>query len=291
MARSDTTGGDQVAPAPLTGQVEPDMTCETALAVLLDQCAADLTRHLAEVMQSPAPEGPHKARVALRRLTTALDAFAGLLRGAERRAWRRRAKAIFHRLGRLRDADVYLATARSAHKSKRQIAALKAEGEALRRATRDRLTRDAAEDFAPALRAALASGVLFRQGPTGLALRQQSLAPFAAATLRQAGARAARHGPRIAPMTAEARHAFRKDLKSLRYLTEFFAPLSADAPTAHHVALAALQDDLGLLNDLATARRRDGKALGRSKPEKAALARAEAHWARVRAAITPGPGA
>ncbi len=52
------------------------------------------------------------------------------------------------------------------------------------------------------------------------------------------------------------RHSFRKDLKTFRYLSEFFLPLWCLSPaSAHHSTMKAMQDELGVLTDIATMRR------------------------------------
>jgi CHAD domain-containing protein len=61
-----------------------------------------------------------------------------------------------------------------------------------------------------------------------------------------------RHFPTLAP---EARHEVRKELKKLRYAVEFFQNLYAGKRLKRYLQrLEALQEDLGHLNDVATAR-------------------------------------
>jgi len=65
-------------------------------------------------------------------------------------------------------------------------------------------------------------------------------------------------GRKLATAHDEARHTVRKDAKKLRYASEFFATLFDDkrARRRHKrflSALESLQDDLGALNDLASA--------------------------------------
>ena len=119
-------------------------SAEAVFCAIASACIDDLDRSLAEFMATSAPEGPHKARVALRRLTTALDAFKPLMCKAEAKALRVRAKAIFRRLGRVRDADVYDQTKGGEGAS--------TETEALRQAVRSALRRRDALKFGPLLR-------------------------------------------------------------------------------------------------------------------------------------------
>lgn len=261
-------------------EIAPRMTAEAALTALATDCARDIDRHLAQMMETEAPEGPHKTRVALRRLTTALDAFAPLLRRSAARDLRREAKRIFRRLGEVRDIDVYLDALPARDRDR-----LRPEAEALREATRQALRDRGALAFAPGLQKALVSAGLFRSGPTGLAARGTPVTDLARSALDAALQRCRAHGKSLKAMGTRERHEFRKDMKTLRYLTEFFASLwPAGTTDLGLAALQKLQDDLGLLNDMANARRRAGKPLGRSKAEAEATARAEAHWAALRKA-------
>ena len=61
------------------------------------------------------------------------------------------------------------------------------------------------------------------------------------------------HGRALLAMPAEERHEVRIAVKKLRYATEFFASLFPRKAARSYInALAALQDELGVLNDAAT---------------------------------------
>jgi len=244
-------------------------------------CIGNLDRYLAEFMETASPEGPHKARVALRRLTTALDAFKPLMRKAEAKALRIRAKAIFRRLGTVRDADVYDQTKGDGRVS--------SETEALREAVRTALRQRKALEFGPLIRRKLTDGTLLRSGASGLRLRNAPAAVLARAAMDDAFAAVNSHGKLLIGMDDQTRHEFRKDLKSLRYLTDFF--VTPDANPKRFADLEALQDLLGTLNDLANARQRDNTARNRArkthrrgKAELGALKQADVLWARLRKA-------
>ena len=256
-------------------------SAEAVFCAIASACIDDLDRSLAEFMATSAPEGPHKARVALRRLTTALDAFKPLMCKAEAKALRVRAKAIFRRLGRVRDADVYDQTKGGEGAS--------TETEALRQAVRSALRRRDALKFGPLLRRKLADGTLMRTSGSGLRLRATPALVLARAAMGQAFAAVSSHGKSLARMDDPARHEFRKDMKSLRYLTDFFVVPDADPALCND--LEALQDLLGTLNDLANARLREmkarkctGKIARRGKPELAVLKQADVLWTRLRKA-------
>ena len=267
---------------PAIKAANPDPTsAEAVFCVIAGDCIGNLDRYLAEFMETASPEGPHKARVALRRLTTALDAFKPLMRKAEAKALRAGAQAIFRRLGTVRDADVYDQTKGDGRVSSKT--------EALREAVRTALRRRKALEFGPLMRRKLADGTLLRSGASGLRLRWAPAPVLARAAMDQAFAAVSSHGKALTRMDDPARHEFRKDLKSLRYLTDFFAVPDTDPGLL--ADLEALQNLLGALNDLANARQRDKTARSqvrktqkRGKAEIAALKHADVLWARLRKA-------
>lgn len=256
--------------------VSPDMACDQAFAAIAAACCAEIDAQLAICLASDDPAGPHKARVALRRLTTALDAFAPILRRGQAAGARARAKRIFRVLGKLRDADVYLAD----HAGDADRARLQGETAALRQKTRKALRQSRAVAMAPALMRQLATGGLMRRRPRGLQMRAAPVGDLARAALDRAWARVQAPGAALEGLGEEARHEFRKDMKTLRYLAEFFAPLwPGPGAGAFRETLQQVQDDLGLLNDLANARRRGGAT--DPGQEARALAGARGHWQRL----------
>ena len=81
---------------------------------------------------------------------------------------------------------------------------------------------------------------------------------FAAAALNRFRRKVKKEGRDLADADDEARHEVRKDAKKLRYAAEFFASLFERKRERRRykrfvAALEALQDELGALNDLATA--------------------------------------
>lgn len=263
-------------PAASTAFIGP-ASAEAAFAAIVLACATEIDRHLAEVMETASPEGPHKTRVALRRLTTALDAFHPILRKTEARRLRDKAKDIFRRLGLVRDADVYhLSRAAAGAKPTPELLAL-------REAVRAALRRRDALAFGPLLLRRLADGTLLRDSPVGLRRRAVPAADLISTAMDRAFDALCSHGKALKRMDDTARHEFRKDLKSLRYLNDFISETD-HGPGA---GLCDLQDVLGTLNDLANARARErkahkGKSPRRGKAELAALREADLLWAGLR---------
>lgn len=257
----------------------PQVTAEAALRMILDEICRDVDMYLAQFMESDDESGAHKTRVSLRRLTTALDSFAPLLRRKARKAARVEAKAIFRHLGHVRDADVYIA----ALPERARTPALLNETDALRRKTRKKLRREKAIGFAARLMRNLSTGALLGRKRAARKAQAMPVGQFAAQALASAWQTCQTHGADLAHLSEDRRHEFRKDMKSFRYLAEFFAPLwPAGDWTGFRERLQVLQDDLGVLNDLANARRRSGET-GVGSQELRTLLRADTAWAELSA--------
>ncbi|MFE3838485.1 CHAD domain-containing protein [Pseudogemmobacter sonorensis] len=261
--------------------IHADMACEEAFARIVGDCSDEIDSHLFVFFGSEDESGPHKARVALRRLTTALDAFAPILRRKAGARARRDAKEIFRALGRVRDADVFLA-AHGGGEGGKEDRALTRETEALREAVRRELRANKAVAYAPALMRMIAEGGILKEGAGGRALRAAPVGDLAARALTAAWSAGVAAGDAPFGEDVEAMHDFRKDMKTLRYLSEFFSPLwpGEDWPR-FRALLQDLQDELGLLNDLANARARG--RVGESGKEDKARARSAALWQELRA--------
>lgn len=233
------------------------------LAVLFDHSSADAFCHLADnltetihlnllalmVDDSPAPV--HKARVALRRLRACLKTFDRILDDDFAEAMQERARALFRLLGMARDADVMALRFAGTERS----ATLEAEAARQRHKMRKHLKRRKAEAFRPWMLRRL-SGKSWRQtGKKAKALREAPVSVLAAMGMDRAWTECLGHGPDLRVISARAQHDLRKDLKTLRYLTEFFADLWPGTAQERFLdALRELQDDLGEITDSALAR-------------------------------------
>lgn len=284
--------------------ISAELACEAAFARIMQDCACQIDAQLAVVLTSDWASGPHKARVALRRLTTALDAFGAILRRKPAARLRAEAKWIFRVLGQLRDADVFVQSCPANAvdgAARRKLAALRAK-------IRRKLRRHQAVAFAPGVLRQLGdlahlgetdpegdapsavfaashpgkSPSLLRRQGKGRQLRRMPVAALAHSQLQAAWKQGLRYGPDLEKLGATGLHDFRKDMKTLRYLVEFFAPLwPAAARAPFRRSLQLLQDDLGLLNDMAVAAAR-GRRPDAVKRQ-AALARAARDWRQLRA--------
>ena len=206
------------------------------------------------------PEAIHQARVATRRLRSALS----LYRPAACPELYAAAVALKHcaeTLGAARDWDVFLGSTGPA------LTAVKAGDSRivalLRAASRQREAGyTALDDYlaSPAFRhltinlAAAAVLTPWQRMPNADPLLQAATAPFAAEVLARRLKRVRRRTRGLATLPIEALHELRKDCKRLRYTAEFFAPAFPAKHTKPFLRrLSMLQEELGTLNDSATA--------------------------------------
>jgi CHAD domain-containing protein len=197
----------------------------------------------------------HQGGVALRRLGAALAVFRDLGVSRSGRPLNPELREVARTLGEARDLDVLLARAAPGPLHDRLEAAQGAAHAALDRTLAARETRGLMLDLAEWL----ATGD-WLESPAARELRRRPLREFAADRLDRLRRKLRKHGRRLAQLDPEHRHRVRKDAKKLRYAAEFFEGLFAtrgrkNARKFLH-RLQRLQDDLGALNDRATAEAR-----------------------------------
>jgi CHAD domain-containing protein len=211
------------------------------------------------VLASGEAEFVHQARVALRRMRSALRIFRDAVGRERERAWRKELAEVASALGGARDWDVFaletLAPALAAHGDAALARKLKA-----RAAHRRRREREAA-------RAALASARyarvvldlarwLARADPDPTPAPGEPLVRFAARVIRKRHKRLLDDARRLRELDAAGRHRLRIDAKRLRYGIEGLASLfESHRTTRYRDTLAALQDALGEANDAVAAGR------------------------------------
>lgn len=206
------------------------------------------------------PEAIHQARVATRRLRSALSLYR-LAACPELDAAAAALKHCAETLGAARDWDVFLENSGPALTAAKpgdpRIAGL------LRAAVRQREAGyTGLDDYlaSPAFRhltidlAAAAVLSPWQRMPDADPLLHAATAPFAAAVLARRLKRVRQRARGLATLPIEALHELRKDCKRLRYTAEFFAPAFPVKHTRPFLRrLAMLQEELGTLNDSATA--------------------------------------
>ena len=266
----------------------PDQTPTETLHHLSDKLTEAFDLNLSLLMHVDSPEPVHKARVALRRFRAMLDAFAPILDDDLADALHDRARALFRVLGAIRDADVMAARFEGTKTADKTMA----NADQQRQKGRKALRRKKADGFRPWVLRRLRGKSWRQTGKKAKALRDAPVTGLAALALDRAWAEALSNGTDLLLMSVRAQHDLRKDLKRLRYLSEFFADLwpeagpdvGPDVGSYHFLAdLRDMQDDLGEVSDSATAR-----ALGHHDTADTASqqTRAAAAWTRL---VAQGP--
>ena len=233
-----------------------------ALSTILSSCLRHIALHAAEARKSESSETIHQIRVSLRRLRAVLADYARCFDCEELKALAARARDLAHLLSPARDLDVFLSDILV---PARELVTHPQSLEKLIENTQGR--RSAAWSAALAALdgadyrlflidiAGIALGGLPQlpaDKPMPAALPARSLA---ADVLDRALHKVKQIGERLDELTTEERHDLRKRLKKLRYPAEFFASLfDAKGTKKFFACLTDLQDDLGSLNDVATAR-------------------------------------
>lgn len=249
LLRQALRGVVKAGPVPL----DDEMTTAEAFQVIVQACIKQFRLNEDLLLVSRSPEPLHQARVALRRLRSAFSIFKPLLGNDAARELSDSLRELAGELGPARNLDVLLQRARPGPLRDR----LQTE----REAAYDRVGEVLGSSTARALMLNLVewvhSGSLLAN-PDTEATRTLPVRTFAARALSRFRRKVKEGGLDLRGTDDEARHELRKDAKKLRYAAEFFALLfDGKGEKAKRmnfiIALEAVQDELGALNDLATA--------------------------------------
>jgi triphosphatase len=194
------------------------------------------------MLGSSDPEYLHQLRVGLRRLRSAIQAFAPLFK--DDKPLKRALRRLMPALGPARDWDVFLPRLEKLRAAPAVVRTARSRAKAARRAALECVG-------SPEFRAFLFRSLRWLEsepwngaGPTLAAFAPGRLEKIYRKTLRKVDLERPR-----------PRHALRVRIKRLRYACEYFAPCFArEAVEAWLGPLRTLQDVLGALNDLVVAR-------------------------------------
>jgi len=236
-------------PTPLT--LPPGTSTAGAFAAIVANCLEQFRLNEDLLRRDACPEALHQARVALRRLRSALSIFRRIVDDGEFARLRDDCRWLAATLGEARDLDVLMG--RSDAAAAERIGPARDDAyarvmEALASVRSRWLMIDLAQW------AALGA---WRTEPSDVALPTGPAEAFAAATLDRLRRRVKRRGRDLLALSDEQRHRVRIEAKKLRYATDFFAGLfPGEKAKKRHAAfldaLKKLQGHLGDLNDLAT---------------------------------------
>ena len=243
--------------APVAARAAPIMlaapiTAQAAFAVIARACMVQFRLNEALLLATADPVALHQARVALRRLRSALSFNKAMLADSRFPGLCADLRWLAARLGKARDLDVLIARAGDnflrEQLCKARAGAYRNAGRALRSVRARTLMID--------LAAWIAIGD-WRAAPETRAMRDLSARCFAAMVLDRQFRRLRTAGRNLARLDDRARHEVRKTAKKLHYAAGFYASLfDGKRERRRHkrfvAAVQALLDQLGALNDLAT---------------------------------------
>ena len=243
--------------APVAARAAPIMlaapiTAQAAFAVIARACMVQFRLNEALLLATADPVALHQARVALRRLRSALSFNKAMLADSRFPGLCADLRWLAARLGKARDLDVLIARAGDnflrEQLCKARAGAYRNAGRALRSVRARTLMID--------LAAWIAIGD-WRAAPETRAMRDLSARCFAVMVLDRQFRRLRAGGRNLARLDDRARHEVRKTAKKLHYAAGFYASLfDGKRERRRHkrfvAAVQALLDQLGALNDLAT---------------------------------------
>jgi inorganic triphosphatase YgiF len=236
--------------------IPPGTTIADSFAIIVQSCLRHFRCNEAAATADRNAEAVHQLRVAIRRLRSAFTLFAPVARSEEFDRLRKALGALSDVLGRARDLDVTLAGLRGSDRPKKALAAERRRLKADRDDAYDTLVEMLASDTLPRLfldLVAWAEAGDWRESPRA----KRSIEAFAEERLGRLWRKVRKEGKEIAELDAERRHKLRIQVKKLRYGSEFFASLALGSErrwTSFNGSLEDLQESLGKLNDLETAR-------------------------------------
>lgn len=240
-------------------------TVERAARDMLRECRAQVATNVGVILETIDPEGPHQLRVGLRRLRSVLSVFKPVLSSTEATRLRAEAQWLGAEVGRLRDVDAVTAdvvrpeAARFAEESgfSPLIDALEAEAARRRDGLREILRGERVQSFIfDLVRFIEARGWIVGSDIEQTERLAMPVSQFADEALCRRWRKVVKRGRKLESLTIEARHELRKELKKLRYLTEFFAPLYPGKRVSPFLkSLKKLQLIFGEFNDAQVARR------------------------------------
>ena len=228
-------------------EVRHGMTIAEAFEIIVHACLKHYRLNEALAIATRKKEALHQARVAMRRLRSAFTLFKPVIADVEYEYLRQELRWFTAQLGEARNLDVFL---------ERDLP--DAEREALidrREQAYDQVTSAMNSQRFRMLLIELVGWTAF--GPWRRSRQAgKPVEHYASSRLDRLWSTIAHIGHHIADLDEETRHRLRIQVKKMRYAIEFLRGLYPDAATTKSFGSAVedLQESLGKLNDLATAR-------------------------------------
>jgi len=234
-------------------EINPGMTAMAAFRAIALACVRHLQSNEQGVCESDCPEFVHQARVAIRRLRSAIRIWKPLLPEDLVTSFDPLWQTLARQLGEARNWDVFLAetlpTLSAAFPAAAEIACLSHYAR-----QRCAINRQAARS---ALKSVDYSRLLLEFTAAVLELAEgdgRRVDAFAPRCLDKRAKQVRQLAAEALAGDAATRHRLRVEYKRLRYALEFFAPLfPGECLRNYHLSASGLQEMLGRLNDLAVA--------------------------------------
>jgi inorganic triphosphatase YgiF len=236
-------------------RLEAGMSIADAFAVVVQSCLRHFRLNEPLIAGDMNAAALHQARVAMRRLRSALTLFRPLIADADFPRLRSELRWFADQLGDARNLDVILAA--KPRQGVRPDAALRRQLRRQREQAYERVQKALAQRRLPTL---ILDLVAWSEAGDWRCLKAagQPIGAFAAERLDRAWKRVRKAGKELRTLTAEGRHRLRIEIKKLRYAAEFFAGLAPRNRRRRQKAFAGrmreLQELLGDLNDIETRR-------------------------------------
>jgi inorganic triphosphatase YgiF len=239
-------------------ELRPDMKAADGFAAIALACLRHFRLNEALVMEKQDPSALHQTRVAMRRLRSAFILFRPVIADEEYERLREEIRWFTNQLGDARNSDVLLK--RFSGDKKNEAAEM----------LRERLQAERESAYAAVLEALgsrqlrvmmidLVAWIETGKWRSASGMAAMPLPDFASGRLDKRWRKVKKGGAALTQLDPEPRHQLRIEVKKLRYAVEFLASLTksgeaADKQGAFVAALEEMQEQLGELNDVETAR-------------------------------------
>jgi inorganic triphosphatase YgiF len=231
--------------------LDPEMSEADAFRAVASACLRHFRLNEIALLAARDPDALHQARVALRRLRSALTLFRHTLRGKDYQHLREELRWFAGQLGEARNLDVLLGPDAPPPFAGNDM--LRDAVRAEREAAYDRVMAAIESERARAL--VLRFALWLELGAWRFKPRADGpVRALATHQLERQWRKVRRHGAELDRLDVDAEHQLRIDIKKLRYAAEFLASLyTAKAEAGHRsrfiAALKELQERLGASND------------------------------------------
>ena len=229
--------------------VDPGMSVAQGFTAIFHACLRHFRLNEPLVVSARDSGALHQARVAMRRLRASFSLFRPVLQDERYEALREELRWFTAQLGEARNLDVFLERLEGDHPDRPRLILDRYQAYST---IIDTLGSQRFRDLMLGLLAWVELGQ-WRSGKKAA----RPLSALAARRIDRLWDKIVQSGARLGELEEEPRHRLRIDVKKLRYALEFVGSLHQSAGARRKrfmTALESLQEELGLLNDMATAR-------------------------------------